>query len=130
MAGYRSNLSRARGLGTARHGVGQWISERVSSVALIPLTLWLVWAGLTLPKAGYAGAVVWLRSPLNAVLVALLVVVGFWHMAIGMRVIIEDYIHKAGSKAVLLLLNLFLCTLAGALALFCVLKIALGAGAV
>ncbi len=129
MTSYRSNLARARGLGAAKHGVGAWIGERISSIALIPLTLWMVWAGLTLPKVGYLGAAAWLHAPINAVLVILLVVVGFWHMQAGMRVVVEDYVHKVLSKTALLLLNLFVCVLTGALAVFCVLKIAFMAGA-
>ena len=126
---YRSNIARARGLGPAHHGVGHWIAERVSSIALIPLCLWLVYAGLVLPHAGYAGAVAWLHSPVNAVLVVLLLAIGFWHMQAGMRVIVEDYIHTVLSKSILLLLNLSVCTLGAALAIFCVLKVAFSGGA-
>jgi succinate dehydrogenase / fumarate reductase membrane anchor subunit len=126
MTSYRTGLSRARGLGSAKHGVGGFIVERVTSIALIPLVLWAVYSGLYLSVQQYAGAVIWLRSPLNAVLLGLLIVVGFWHMHVGVRVIVEDYIHKPLSKSTLLLLNLFVCVGAGALALFCVLKVAFG----
>ena len=62
MADYRSTLSRARGLGSAKHGVGHWISERVTSVALAPLVIWAVYSGLVLAAAGYADAVAWVRA--------------------------------------------------------------------
>jgi succinate dehydrogenase / fumarate reductase membrane anchor subunit len=130
MAGYRTALGRARGLGSAKHGVGHFIAERVTSVALVPLVLWAVWSGIVLAKSGYDGARTWLASPVNAVLVVLLVVAGFYHMQIGMRVIVEDYIHKPRSKAVLLIANAFLCWAGTALTVICLLKVALlGAGA-
>lgn len=128
MVSYRTPLGRARGLGSAKHGVGHWISERVSSVALIFLVLWAIWAGFTLAPAGYEGAVAWLASPVNTVLTVLLLVVGFWHMCSGMRVVVEDYIHTPIAKSVLLLLNLFACVAIGALAVFSVLKVALSGG--
>jgi len=123
--GYRTPLARARGLGAAGHGVGHWISERLSSLALVPLVLWVIYAGLQLAGAGYDGALAWVRHPLNAVLLALLLAVSFQHMHAGMRVVVEDYIHKTATKAVLLIFNLFVCVLFGALAVFAVLKVAL-----
>jgi succinate dehydrogenase / fumarate reductase membrane anchor subunit len=123
--GYRTPLARARGLGAAGHGAGNWISERLSSLALVPLVLWVIYAGLQLAGAGYDGAVAWVRHPLNAVLLVLLLATSFQHMHAGMRVVVEDYIHKATTKAVLLILNLFVCVLFGALAVFAVLKVAL-----
>jgi succinate dehydrogenase / fumarate reductase, membrane anchor subunit len=129
MVSYRTPLSRARGLGSAKHGVGHWISERVSSVALIPLTLWGVFGVLRLAAGDYEFAVAWISQPLNAVLMVLLLAVSFWHMHSGLRVVIEDYIHRALSKSALLLANLFVCTLAGALAVFSILKVALSGGA-
>jgi succinate dehydrogenase / fumarate reductase membrane anchor subunit len=130
MVSYRTSLGRARGLGSAKHGVGHWMSERITSVALVPLSLWGVFSALTLARTGYDGAMLWLHSPLNAVLAFLLVLVMFQHMHAGLRVVVEDYIHKPGTKAGLLLLNLFVCVLFGALALFSILKVALTGGAV
>jgi succinate dehydrogenase / fumarate reductase membrane anchor subunit len=130
MVSYRTALGRARGLGSAKHGVSHWISERISSVALVPLSLWGVCSALTLSRLGFDGAQGWLHAPLNAVLAALLTVVSFQHMHAGLRVIVEDYIHKTETKAALLLLNLFVCVLVGALALFSILKVAFMTGAV
>jgi succinate dehydrogenase / fumarate reductase membrane anchor subunit len=129
MAGYRTSLGRARGLGAAGHGVGHWIGERVSSIALVPLGLWAVYSGLLLAAGDYAMAVRWLHSPLHAVLSALLIAVAFWHMHAGARVVVEDYIHTTLAKSVLLLLNLAVCVLGASLAIFCVLKVALLPGA-
>ena len=129
MVSYRTPLSRARGLGAAKHGVTHWISERVSSIALVPLTLWMVFAVLRLAAGDYQFAVHWIAQPLNAVLMVLLLAISFWHMASGMRVIVEDYIHVTLNKSALLILNLFVCGLAGALAIFSILKVAFGGGA-
>ena len=128
-AGYRTPLSRARGLGSAKHGVGHWISERVAAIALVPLTLWAVFGVLRLAAGDFDFAVAWIHDPLNAVLMVLTVAISFWHMHAGMRVVIEDYIHMALSKVGLTLLSLFVCGLSGALAIFSILKVALGGGA-
>ena len=126
---YRTPLGRARGLGAAGHGAGHWLSERVSSLALVPLVLWIAYAALQIAGAGYEGAIAWVREPLNAVLLVLLLAISFHHMHAGMRVVIEDYIERPLTKAGLLIVNLFVCVLFGALAVFSVLKVALGGGA-
>jgi succinate dehydrogenase, hydrophobic membrane anchor protein len=126
MASYRTPLSRARGLGSAKHGVGHWIGERVGGAALVPLTLWAIYAAIRLAALDYYGAVEWISSPLNMTLMALTIAISFWHMHSGLRVVVEDYIHKTLTKTGLLLLNLFVCGLAGALAVLSVLKVALG----
>jgi len=125
MDSYRTPLARARGLGAAKHGATHWIGERVSSIALVPLSLWAVYAVFRLAGAGYDGAVAWLGHPLNATLGSLFAIVTFWHMHAGMRVIVEDY-YAGAQRAVLLLINLFACVLVGALAVFSILKVALG----
>jgi succinate dehydrogenase / fumarate reductase membrane anchor subunit len=126
--GYRTPLSRARGLGSAKHGVGHWISERVAAIALIPLTLWAVFGVLRLAAGNYDFAVAWISDPLNAVLMVMTIAISFWHMHSGMRVVIEDYIHVALTKAGLTLISLFVCGLSGALAVFSILKVALSGG--
>ena len=127
MARYRTDLARARGLGAAKHGAGHWLTERITSIALAPLSVWGVFAALRLASApDYDYAVDWLQQPANAVLLLLLLFVSFVHMHAGMRVIIEDYIERISTKAALLLLNLAVCVVGGAVALFSVLKVALG----
>ncbi len=130
MTSYRTALGRARGLGSAKHGVSHWIMQRVSAIALVPLGLWALYSGLTLSRVGFDGAEGWLRSPVNAVLAILLAVAAFTHMKIGLQEVVEDYIHKPGSKTLLLLLNLFVCALAAVIAVFCILKVALAGAAI
>ena len=95
MADYRSGLRRARGLGSAKHGAGHWIGERVSAVALIPLVIWAVQSALMLSVADYQTAALWVQKPLNAVLLVLLIATGFRHMHAGLRVVVEDYVENA-----------------------------------
>jgi succinate dehydrogenase / fumarate reductase membrane anchor subunit len=130
MVSYRTSLGRARGLGSAKHGVNHWIAERVSSIALVPLSLWGLFSAITLSRVGFEGASTWLHAPVNAVLAALLTLVSFQHMHAGLRVVVEDYLHTPGTKTLALLLNLFVCVLGAALAVFCILKVALTGGAV
>jgi succinate dehydrogenase / fumarate reductase membrane anchor subunit len=127
MVSYRTPLGRARGLGSAKHGAGHWVSERVTAIALVPLTIWAIYGVLRLAAGDYGFAVHWIQDPVNATLTVITLAITFWHMQAGLRVVVEDYIHKALSKSVLLLLNLFICGLAGALAIFSILKVALGA---
>ncbi|MGH7017469.1 MAG: succinate dehydrogenase, hydrophobic membrane anchor protein [Caulobacteraceae bacterium] len=129
MAGLRTPLGRARGLGSAKEGVGRFIAERVTSAALIPLGAWGLFSAFALTGSGFAGARAWLSSPVNAALLVLLAVIGFHHMQIGMRVIIEDYFARPATRTALLALNAFVCWVALALTVVSVLKVAFGAGA-
>lgn len=126
-ASYRTPLSRARGLGAAKTGLSSFIAERVSGVALAPLSLWAIWAVLANARGGYDGVVGFLHNPINATLAILMVVFSFQHMRLGMKVIAEDYIHKNATKIALMLLNTALCVLFGAVAVVSILKVAFGA---
>ena len=130
MAVIRSPLGRARGMGSSKHGVGHFIAQRVTAVALIFLVLWALASALSLANGDYETAVTWLRSPINAVLACLLAFAAFWHAQLGMRTIIEDYFARPATKAVCLILNVFLCWGAGALTIISILKVALAAGGV
>jgi succinate dehydrogenase / fumarate reductase membrane anchor subunit len=130
MTGYRTPLGRARGLGSAKTGVGHFIGQRVSAVALVFLVLWGVWSAFFLARGGdYESARQWLASPVNAALLVLTAAAAFYHMQLGMAVIVEDYIHKPATKALLLIANVFVCFAGAALTIVCLLKVALGGGA-
>jgi succinate dehydrogenase / fumarate reductase membrane anchor subunit len=126
MTDFRTPLSRARGSGAAGHGAAHWVAERVSAIALIPLSLWMVYAALVVSRSDYAGVVGFVSYPVNAVLIVLVLLVSGWHMHAGARVVVEDYIHGMLGRSALLVLNLFLAVLVTALAVFSVLKVALG----
>ena len=119
-------IARVRGLGSARSGAHHWWLERMTSVAAFVLFVWLIASVLRLPALDHATVREWLRSPLAAVPMLLLIVATFWHLKLGLQVVIEDYVHEAGSKAFLILLVNFFAIAGGALAFFSVLSIAFG----
>ena len=100
----RSPLGRALGLGSAKEGVEHWWRQRVTAVALVPLTLWFAIAVIGLVGADHAAFVAWVRSPMPAILLVLLLVATFYHAALGLQVVIEDYVenHALRVGAVLL----------------------------
>jgi succinate dehydrogenase / fumarate reductase membrane anchor subunit len=101
--GLRSELGRVRGLGSAKEGVHHWWAQRVSAVALIPLSLWFASQIVFLTDVDRATALQWLGSPLTLGLMSLFLIVLIYHAALGLRVVIEDYIHAKAAKLVLLL---------------------------
>ncbi|MDP2117448.1 MAG: succinate dehydrogenase, hydrophobic membrane anchor protein [Brevundimonas sp.] len=109
-----------------RHGAAEWTAERASSLILVPLTIWGLWSGFMLAGGGYGGALDWFRSPVNAVLLAVTLVVSVWHMQMGLKVIVYDYIHKPGSRGLLLGLIGLLCVLIAAAGVFFIVRLALG----
>lgn len=121
----RTPRSQALGLGSAHHGVGHFIVERVTAMLLVPLGLWGAWVAVQLAGQGYDAAAYWIAKPVNAVLLALLLVCALVHVKYAMQVVIEDYIGRFITKAALLLLNYSVCVLAGALGVFAILKAAL-----
>ncbi|MBL28248.1 MAG: succinate dehydrogenase, hydrophobic membrane anchor protein [Rhodospirillaceae bacterium] len=94
----RTPLAEARGLGSAKEGAAHWWAQRVTAMALVPLTIWFVGSLLALTGGDHSTFVVWLRSPFNTVVMVVFVVAAFYHMALGLRVVVEDYIHDARIK--------------------------------
>jgi len=119
-------LGKVRGLGSAREGGEHWLSERVTSVALLLLGTWLIASLLLLPDLGQRTLLEWLHAPSGAVPMALLVIVGFKHALDGMKVVVDDYVHEPGNNFALNLIMLFLAVGGGALALFALARIAFG----
>jgi succinate dehydrogenase / fumarate reductase membrane anchor subunit len=94
----RSPLSRARGLGSAKAGVEHWFMQRVTAVALIPLTLWFMASLIARAGGDYGSFIVWLRTPSVTIVMVLLLLALFYHTALGLQVVIEDYVHSASAK--------------------------------
>ncbi len=109
----RSPLSRATGLGSARKGVGHWWAERVTAIALVPQTIWFLASVVALTGSDRAGVVTWLRTPSAAICMVLLLVALFYHMALGLQVVIEDYVHSGARFAVLIAIRLACFAVAG-----------------
>lgn len=121
----RSELSRARGMGSAKSGVGHWWAQRVSAIALAPLTLWFIYNVLALGTAPHDAVVAWMSGPLTLVLLITLAGMTFYHMQLGLQVVIEDYIHDEGKRLVALLLVKGAAILLAVTAIVSILKIGL-----
>jgi len=123
----RSPLGRALGLGSAKEGVGHWWRQRVTALALVPLTLWFVIAVIGLVGADRAAVVSWVKSPLPALMLVLLLVTTFYHAALGLQVVIEDYIHGEAMRVAALLIMRLLCVVFAVRGILAVLTMALAA---
>jgi succinate dehydrogenase / fumarate reductase membrane anchor subunit len=122
----RSPLGRVLGLGSAKDGTEHWWAQRVTAVALIPLTLWFFIALLTLPAFDYGTVKAWLALPLSSFLAVLTVAVLTYHSYLGTTVVVEDYVHTAGLKTISLMLLRFLYVLFGGAGIFAILRVAFG----
>lgn len=123
----RSPLSQARGLGSAKEGVGHWWVQRLTALALIPLTLWFVVSVARFPLLDHATLVAWIKAPLVAVALVLFFLSMIHHAALGVQVVIEDYVGSEGVKLVSIVLAKFALYAIAAASVFAVLKIAFGA---
>lgn len=124
--GAGTDLGRVRGLGSAKDGVHHWWLQRVTAIANIVLMLWFVFSLVRLPSLDHSSVVLWLRQPVAAVPMLLLILTVFWHLRLGVQVLLEDYVHGATRVVGMLALNFYVVGGAAA-AVFAVLKIALGA---
>ena len=121
----RTPLGRVLGKGSAGDGVGHWWVQRVTAVALLPLTAWFAISLLGKQLQSYDALRGWFGQPWVAVLASLLVITVAWHSRLGVQVVIEDYVHGKGGKTALLLLSTFIHFAAAAAGLFAILRMAL-----
>ena len=98
MSSMRSPLAKVRGLGSAKSGTSHWWAQRLTALALVPLTVWFVASVVALAGADYPTVAAWLAAPLPAGLMILLIVATFHHAQLGLQVVIEDYVHHEGMK--------------------------------
>jgi succinate dehydrogenase / fumarate reductase membrane anchor subunit len=122
----RSPLGKVLGLGSARDGTGHWWSQRVTAVALVPLTLWFVFSLLGLPAWDYDTLSTWAQVPISAFLSVLLVAVAAYHSYLGTTVIVDDYVTGTGSKILWLMLLRFAYVLCAGACIFAILRLSFG----
>jgi succinate dehydrogenase / fumarate reductase, membrane anchor subunit len=122
----RSPVGRVIGYGSTGEGLGHWMKERVTALALVPLGIWFVVSAVSLSGAGYDDVRNWLASPWNATLMILTVALSFWHAQLGIQVVIEDYVHGGIAKPAALLANVFILGLLGTACVVAVLKVSFG----
>jgi succinate dehydrogenase / fumarate reductase membrane anchor subunit len=120
----RSMLGQVRGLGTAKSGTATWWTERVTAIALVPLTLWFVCAVIRLSGQPRVAVAHWVARPLVATLLAALVLTTFHHMQLGLQAVIEDYVHDERTRLLSLLAMKAVAVLLGLTALIAVLRLA------
>jgi succinate dehydrogenase / fumarate reductase membrane anchor subunit len=121
----RAPLSRVLNHGSAHEGVSHWVVQRVTSLALAPLVIWLLYQLLSLPDSSYHTVTGWIGYSWNPVLLSLLIVLACWHAWLGVQTVVEDYIHTHLSKTLLLVLSTFVHGLIAASGIYAVLRIAL-----
>ena len=122
----RHPVARVQAMGSTKHGLGHWMNERLTSVALLPLTLWFIVSAVSLSGASYEEVRGWLAGPFNTTAMLLLIFTMFWHTSLGLQVIIEDYVHHEATKLTSLLLVKFACAALGLVCAVATLKVSLG----
>ena len=125
MSNLRTPLSKVKGLGSAKTGTHHFLLQRITALALIPLVVWFCLSLAFLPNANYASIVDWLSSPFNAVLMVVTFIAGFYHAALGMQTIFEDYISTHSTRIIATSITNLLLFFFGALGIFSVLKISI-----
>lgn len=124
--GNGTGIGRVRGLGSARHGSMHWWRQRVTAVGNLLLATWFVVSLFRLPNLEHDMILQWIGQPFVAVALILLTVSVFYHLRLGLQVIMEDYVHEEAGKVFFVLLLNFYAIAGAALAIFSILKIAFG----
>ena len=124
----RSPIGRALGRGSAKSGVSHWWVQRLTAIALVPLTVWFAFAVVHLPTSDYEAVRAWVASGINPVLLLQLIGALAWHSALGVQVVLEDYVHAKGLKLAALLASTLLHALLAVAGVYAVLRIAFTTG--
>ncbi len=123
----RTPLNKVRLYGSARSGTDHFWHQRLTSIANIPLTIFLLWLVIPLSGASHGEVVATLKNPLIAFGLIAVIISFTWHMRLGMQVVIEDYVHSDGRKLLLVVLNNLFCSMIALMSIFAILKISFGA---
>lgn len=123
----KTPIKHVRGLGAAKDGVSHFWHQRATAVALVPLVIWFLSSMVAIAGADYDRAKAYVAQPVTAILLILLLGTAFFHMRLGLQVIVEDYIHREGSKIALLLVITFGAVALALTAIYSVLRISFGA---
>ncbi len=126
MKDQRSPLAKVKGLGTSSEASHFFWVQRLTALALIPITLWLCLSIALLPEATYPAVLGWFHTPFNAVMLILFMIIAFHHAQSGMQVIFEDYIASYSKRLTAILLVKFVSYLFMALSVYSILKLSLG----
>ena len=122
----RSDLGRVRGLGSSKGGTSHWWAQRVTAVALVPLSAWFVFSIINLVGVDREGLKVWVNGPVSFVLMVLFLIALFYHMQLGLQVVIEDYVHNERNKVISLILNKLIAVFLVVSSITALMKIAFG----
>ena len=129
MKSLRSPLGTVTGLGSAKSGVHHWWLQRLTSIALVPLTIWFTVSVASLSSLDHVTVVAWMAQSWTALLLVLLVLVATYHSQLGVRVVVEDYVHNTGLRTVTLVTLTFLHAFLAVAGVFAILKVAFGGAA-
>ena len=124
MSSLETPLHKVQGLGASHSGTGHFWRERVTSVALIPLSLWFAYAILGLVGTNEVAIVSFIAHPWNAILMGLFVVVSFYHLGLGLQQVLDDYVHTPGTKLFLRLAVTVIWIVASLIGVFALVRIA------
>ena len=122
MSEFRNDIAKVRGLGSAHHGTSHFIVQRVSAIILVPLSLWFLIAVVNMDSYSYNAVSDWLVNGINGFLLAALVASIYYHLQLGLQVVIEDYIHCHARKIIMLLVVKMVCLLLAASSIFVILR--------
>lgn len=119
-------LAKVRGLGSAKQGTQHWWQQRLTAILLVPLSLWIMAALVSLTSMDYISVTRWIKAPVNAALLILFISSLFHHAQLGVQVVIEDYVESEWQKITSLILVKFLALFAGLVSVLAILKVFLG----
>ena len=125
----QSPLGKFLGHGSAKDGTEHWWSQRVTAVALVPLTLWFVASLLGMDSFDHAAVIAWLSQPLHAVLMILTLLAVLYHSQLGLQVVVEDYVHTGSLKIPMLMGSKFIHVAAGVAGIYSIIILSIGSAA-